>query len=120
MVLVDSSIWIDHFRRSNANLVELLNGTFVLMHPHVLGELACGNLKDRRQILNAFHALPSAKTASHREVMQMVEQRKLWGNGIGWVDANLLASALLEGSRLWTRDERLNRLCEDAGIAFKT
>jgi predicted nucleic acid-binding protein len=108
MILVDTSVWIDHFRRSNPRLEALLNNDGVLMHPAVLGELACGTLRDRSSILSYLRGLPQiASIADVEETMFVVESRKLWGKGIGWSDAQLVASALISGSALWTHDKRL-------------
>jgi predicted nucleic acid-binding protein len=107
MVLVDTSVWINHFRHGEPMLAQLLTDGLVLMHPFVCGELACGTLKDRQQILSDFGALPAAKSASTEEVLDLIERRKLYGLGLGWIDAHLLASALLSHSRLWTIDKRL-------------
>jgi len=116
MILVDTSVWIAHFRKGSRTLSELLSRELVLVHPFVLGELACGNLKNRARILSDLSALPPAVSASHEEVMRLVEGRKLWGQGIGWVDAHLLASALLSDCQLWTLDERLIRATRAARV----
>lgn len=97
-------------------LHRLLNEGAVLMHPFVVGELACGNLKDRASILRDLEALPSVVCATHAEVMRLLEYWALWGSGIGWIDAHLLASALLSQCRLWTLDERLNRSAAGIGV----
>ena len=107
MVLVDTSIWIAHFREGQPALADLLSDGQVLMHPFVVGELACGNLKNRSKILSELQALPPAAHASNSEVMRFVEDRRLWGKGLGWIDAHLLASALLSHCRLWTLDKGL-------------
>ncbi|MFA6955903.1 MAG: type II toxin-antitoxin system VapC family toxin [Thermoanaerobaculia bacterium] len=108
MILADTSVWIDHFRRGNAALVEALEREDVLVHPFVIGELACGELKKRREILELLASLPSAIVASDEEALQFIEQRRLMGKGIGYIDVHLLASAALtEGARLWTLDKRL-------------
>lgn len=95
MVLVDTSVWIAHFREGQAALADLLSEGVVLMHPLVAGELACGNLKKRTFVLSNFAALPVATRASDAEVMRLVEDRRLWGRGLGWIDVHLIASALL-------------------------
>lgn len=107
MILVDTSVWVAHFRQDSIRLRKLLNETAVLTHPFVIGELACGGFKNRAGVLSDLGALPCAVSATHAEVMRLVEDRKLWGTGIGWIDAHLLASALLSGCPLWTLDERL-------------
>lgn len=116
MTLVDSSVWVDHFRRNNSTLEALLEEGQVLTHPLVIGELACGALPNRRQTLAYLTALPSASAALHEDVLQLVERRALWGKGLGWIDSHLLASAILSGCRLWTLDVSLQR----AAAALKT
>jgi predicted nucleic acid-binding protein len=107
VILVDTSVWIDHFRRRSARLSSLLEEGRVLTHPFVIGELACGLLADRRAVLGLLAELPSASVATDVEVMDLIERRSLAGRGIGFVDAHLLASAMLEGVLLWTLDRRL-------------
>jgi hypothetical protein len=116
MILVDTSVWIAHFRKSGSQLGELLREALVMVHPFVRGELACGNLKNRASILSDLEALPSAVSATHEEVMRLLEVRKLWGLGIGWIDAHLLASALLSDCQFWTLDGRLVRAAAAAGV----
>lgn len=116
MILVDTSVWIAHFRKGGSKLGELLSEALVLVHPFVRGELACGNLKNRARILSDLEALPSAVSATHEEVMRLVELRKLWGLGIGWIDGHLLASALLSNCQFWTLDGRLVRAAATAGV----
>lgn len=107
MILVDTSVWIDHLRSGNATLAELLRREQVLCHPLVIGELACGNLGNRGEILGLLEALPQAEMAEHAEVLQFVEAKKLAGKGLGWVDMHLLASTALTGCTLWTLDKPL-------------
>lgn len=108
MILVDTSVWVDHLRKGVPELVELLERGEVLTHPFVIGELACGNLNSRREVLDLFTALPSAVVASDEEILLFIEQRMLMGKGIGYIDAHLLASvALSDDVQLWTRDKRL-------------
>jgi predicted nucleic acid-binding protein len=109
MILVDTSVWIDHFRKSNGKLMHLLEFDLVAVHPFVIGELACGNLKNRTEILNLLDDLPQTEKAFDNEVRDMVEQHKLYGRGIGWVAAHLLASCLLCGAGLFTLDQRLEK-----------
>jgi len=116
MILVDTSVWIDHFRAGGSKLGDLLSQTLVMVHPFVMGELACGNLKARARILSDLEALPSAVSATHEEVMRLVEARKLWGLGMGWIDAHLLASALLSKCPLWTLDGKLVQAAAAAGV----
>src|SRR5579872_1126513 len=116
MVLVDSSVWIEHFRKGHPGLVSLLNDASVLTHPFIIGELACGNLKHRTVILDNLRELPVAAVATHEETLDLVPDRKLQGRGIGWVDAHLIASALLSDCPLWTLDERLYKAAAGAGV----
>jgi predicted nucleic acid-binding protein len=106
-VLVDTSVWIDHFRRSNADLEHLLDEGRVVMHPFIIGELACGSLKRRDHVIELLEALPIAPVATHGEVMHFVDNHRLSGTGLGWIDVHLLASARLAGQALWSADRRL-------------
>ncbi len=116
MILVDTSVWIAHFRSGGSKLGDLLNQALVMVHPFVLGELACGNLRSRARILLDLEALPSAVSTTHAEVMRLVEVRKLWGLRIGWIDAHLLGSALLSNCRLWTLDGKLAQAAAASGV----
>ena len=116
MILVDTSVWIAHFRKGSQHFAELLSNSLALVHPFIVGELACWNLSNRARILSDLQALPSARSATHNEVIQLIEARKLWGLGIGWVDGHLLASALLSACPLWTLDRRLLRAAAAAGV----
>ena len=108
MILVDTSVWIDHLRVGVPALVTALERGQVLMHPFVLGELACGNLKYRSQVLELLGNLPPAPIATEVEALRFIERRALMGRGIGYIDAHLLAAtALIGAARLWTRDRRL-------------
>jgi predicted nucleic acid-binding protein len=108
VILVDTSVWIDHFRKRDAALGEALQDGEVLTHSFVIGELACGNLGNRREILSLLDALPRAREATHEEVMALVDRRRLMGKGLGYIDVHLLASSLLTpDATLWTRDRRL-------------
>jgi predicted nucleic acid-binding protein len=109
MILVDTSVWIDHLRRGSDRLRSLLLDEQVFCHPFIVGELACGTLRNRREILTMLKALPEAHLVEHDEVLSFLEARHLYGRGIGWVDANLLASTLLTGCTLWTFDKPLRR-----------
>jgi hypothetical protein len=116
MVLVDTSVWIAHLREGEAALADLLSDGLVLMHPFVTGELACGNLKKRTLVLSDLATLPVAARASNAEVMRLVEDRRLWGRGLGWIDAHLIASALLSHCRLWTLDKQLGTAASELGL----
>ena len=119
MILVDTSVWIDHLRRGSAALGEALEREEVMTHPFVIGELACGNLKNRREVLGLLAALPSTVVATGEETLHFVERRRLMGRGIGWVDVHLLASVMMaEAAQLWTRDKRLGAIAAELGIGF--
>jgi predicted nucleic acid-binding protein len=116
VILVDTSVWIDHLRARSADLSALLSNGLVMTHPFVVGELACGNLKQREQFLKYLRELPAAIPATDRDVTYLVEQRGLWSKGIGWVDAHLLASTLVTGCRFWTIDWRLAQVAIELRI----
>jgi predicted nucleic acid-binding protein len=115
-MLVDTSVWVDHLRRGNANLASALEAGEVWCHSFVLGELACGHLVNRRDILSLLAALPQAPEATHAEALAFLENRDLMGKGLGWVDVHLLASALLAGVPLWTLDRPLARAAGQLGL----
>jgi hypothetical protein len=118
-VLADTSVWITHLRKGEPLLAELLNRGAVLMHPFIVGELACGNLRDRLRLLRDLNSLPRVVSATQDEVFRLIEDRCLSGRGIGWIDANLLASSLLTNCALWTRDGRLQRVAGDMGLNLR-
>ncbi len=119
MILVDTSVWVDHLRESSAVLVRLLEQGRVMVHPFVVGELALGNLRDRSAVLGALRQMPQAIGAKDDEVLTFIETNRLHGLGVGYVDAHLLASArLTAGARFWTRDQRLNAVGEALSVAF--
>jgi len=119
LILVDTSVWVDHLRRGDARLVELLESASVLMHPFVVGEIACGSLAARKTVLELLQDLPKATVAEFDEVLSFVEHHRLWGKGIGCVDLHLLAAvALTQGTTLWTRDKRLRAAAQALGCAF--
>jgi predicted nucleic acid-binding protein len=119
MVLADTSVWIAHFRDGQPELVNLLTDGRVVMHPFICGELACGNLRNRVELLFDFNALPRAARASDAEVMHLIEVRRLWGRGLGWTDMHLLASALVSGSRLWTLDKKLESAASGLALGYR-
>jgi predicted nucleic acid-binding protein len=119
MILVDASVWIDHLRRSESELMVSLEGTMVLGHPLVIGELVCGNLNERTTILDLLRRLPSAVEATHEEALMFIERHELMGRGIGYIDALLLASAALSGDTLlWTRDRRLRGVAQSVDLLY--
>jgi hypothetical protein len=120
MILVDTSVWVDHLRTGDEDLAAQLNGTHVLMHPFVVGELACGNLHNRESVLSLLQDLPQAPVATDAEVLFFVEQHRLMGRGIGYIDAHLLAAtALANPARLWTRDRRLAATARGLDLAYE-
>lgn len=118
MILADTSIWIDHLRSPNAHLSARLSAISVGIHPSVIGELACGSLSKRTVFLRQLQSLPLLNPASDEEVLSFIEHHRLHGRGIGYVDMHLLASAKLNGTRLWTRDRRLNKAASELKIAY--
>ena len=120
MILADTSAWVEHLRRGLPRIATLLQGGEVLIHPWVIGELACGNLQNRSQVLKLLQGLPAATVASDAEVLHLIERDRLMGRGIGYVDVHLMASARLSHCRLWTRDRRLAAVAEEQGLAAST
>ena len=118
MVLVDTSIWVFHFRQGSHRLETLLEASDVMVHPFVIGELACGHFKNRSEILSLLQALPAAPVLGHDEFLQFIERRSLAGLGIGFVDVHLLASARLAGMPLWTLDKKLNFIAGDMKLSY--
>lgn len=119
MILVDTSVWVDHLRDGTPALAAALEQGRVLMHPFVLGELACGNLKNRGEVLQLLGELPAASMATDPEALDFIERRALMGRGIGYVDVHLLASVALAGTaQLWTRDKRLAAVAADLELAY--
>jgi predicted nucleic acid-binding protein len=117
VILVDTSVWVDHLRDSNELLTELLDAGEVLGHPFVIGELALGSLSRRDAVLSDLRDLRQAPVASSEEVLQLIDREALFGRGIGYVDAHLLASArLTPGTQLWTRDQRLQAIAARLGV----
>ena len=117
MILVDSSVWVDHLRQGDQRLVTLLEASQVLTHPFVVGEVALGSLKNRETILGSLKGLPQAATATDEEVQKFIESNALFGLGIGYIDAHLLAAVRLDaGSQLWTRDKRLGAIANRMGL----
>ena len=117
VMLADTSVWMDHLRRANNRLVALLNHGEVRCHPFVIGEVACGHLQNRDEILNLLKALPEVLIAEHSEVLHFVNMDKLYGRGLGWVDLNLLASASITRCSLWTLDKRLQSVAAELKVS---
>jgi predicted nucleic acid-binding protein len=118
MVLVDTSVWILHLRKGSRKLENLLNDGNVACHPFIIGELACGNLTNRKEILSLLNTLPMSPEAEHGEVMQFIENYRLMGKGLGYIDMHLLTSALLNQIRIWTIDGKLKKVSSELGIGF--
>ena len=118
MLLVDTSVWVEHLRNGTVGLEAALNDGQVICHPFIIGELACGNLKNRSHILSLLDTLPSAQLADHEEVMRFIETNRLMGKGLGYVDIHLLASAVLTSVPLWTLDKRLSKSAAILGVTY--
>ncbi len=118
MILVDTSVWIDHWRAADHRLSDLLFEEQVLSHHFVVGELACGKFTHRSEILTLMKNLVHAPVVAHNDVLTFVEAHALMGSGLGWIDVHLLASASRVGERLWTRDNRLARAARRLGVSF--
>lgn len=118
MVLVDTSVWVSHLRKENTILVKLLSDGEVVCHPFIVGELACGNLKNRFEILSLLQELPMSVQAEHEEVLQFIESNRLMGQGLGYIDVHLLASAVLTYTLLWTFDKKLDKVSKKLGICL--
>ena len=117
MILVDTSVWIDHINSSDPVLVSLLTAERVLVHPYVIAEIALGSLRNRDAVLGALRDLPVAPVAAPEETLFLIEREKLFNRGIGYVDTSLLASARLQpGIKIWTRDKRLGKASEELGL----
>ncbi len=120
MVLVDTSVWVSHLRETDAGLVDLLDEGEVACHPFIVGELACGNLKNRTNILSLLEALPMTLLVESEEVLSFIEIHDLMGKGLGYIDVHLLASAMLSGLPLWTLvDKKLERVAEMLHRAYR-
>ena len=118
MILVDTSVWVLHLSKGVSSLRELLEAGQVLLHPMVRGEISLGNLPNRSHILQLLALLPSPQIADLGETLEFIERHKLHGTGIGWVDANLLASARLSSAPLWSLDKPLNRAAQKLNLVF--
>ena len=116
MILVDTSVWIEHLRGGSQELESLLMENQVMCHDFVIGELACGNLKKRAEILRLLGSLEMAILAETNEVLNLVDKHRLYGRGLGWIDVHLIASALLSGVKLWSLDKPLTRVTDKLGL----
>ena len=119
MILVDTTVWVDHFRNPEPELLAHLATRGVLVHSMVIGELACGNLPNRERALRNLHALPRVPEPEHEPVLSLIESERLMGRGVGFIDFHLLCSALHQGDvSFWTRDTRLHQVAVELGVAF--
>ncbi len=116
MVLVDTSVWVSHLREGNSDLVTLLEAGEVVTHPFVIGELACGNLRNRSEILSLLQELPMAVQGEYDEALQFIDHHQLMGKGIGYIDIHLLLSVLLSNAALWTLDKKLDAVSGQLGV----
>ena len=120
MILADTSVWIDHLRSGDRNLAVLLTATRIIIHPFILGEVACGNLVNRAEVLKLLADLPEVTVAMDFEVLFFIERQALMGRGIGYIDAHLLAAVSLNPhTKLWTKDKRLERVAVGLNLAYK-
>jgi hypothetical protein len=119
MVLVDTSVWVDHLRRGSPGLRDLLFAEKVLCHPFIIGELACGHLSERREILEDLRALPCSPFVAEDEVFAFLEAEGLYGKGLGWIDVQLLASARMGSSALWTVDGKLEAAARKVNLDYR-
>jgi predicted nucleic acid-binding protein len=118
MILADTSIWIEQLRRANGPLTSALDAGDVVMHPFVIGELACGNLRNRTLLLDLWANLPFVPTATDAEALRFIDRHSMTGSGLGYIDVHLLAStALARDARLWTIDKPLVAAAERLGLA---
>ena len=117
-ILVDTSVWIKHLRESDKNLIQLLEQGLVACHPFIIGELACGGIKNRHEIINLLNDLPSTDILDHYEIMEFIEYRKIMNIDIGYVDVHLLGSALVSETPLWTLDKSLKKIANQLSIEY--
>jgi len=118
MVLVDTAVWVSHLRDGNVGLEKLLNNGEVVSHPFIVGELACGNLKNRHEILSYLQSLPMTILAEDEEVLRFIENNQLMGKGLGYIDVHLIASAVLTDVPLWTFDKTLEKFTKKIGLNY--
>jgi predicted nucleic acid-binding protein len=119
VILVDTSVWIDHLRRGDAALVAMLDAGQAAIHDFIIGEIACGHLKARQRLLHLLALLPRVASATEEETLHFLEHRRLFGRGLGYIDAHLLAAVSLHaGAHLWTRDKRLDAIATELKLAY--
>ena len=119
MVLVDTSVWVSHLRDGNAGLEKLLVNGEAACHPFIVGELACGNIRNRREILTYLQSLPMTILAEDEEVLKFIDENQLMGKGLGYIDIHLIASAVLTDVLLWTLDKTLDKFTKNIGIHYR-
>jgi hypothetical protein len=119
VTLVDTSVWVEHFRKGDRTLQDLLANAKAIVHPFIIGELACGNLKNRAEILHLLSELPQSIVADQGEVLKLVESKKLFGTGLGWIDAHLLASALLSDVTMISYDKAVLEAASRLRIEYR-
>ncbi len=118
MILVDTSVWIDHFHHTDEDLKELLLSNHVCIHPFILGELSCGNISNRKEVLSLLRTLRIIDLVLDEEVFLLIEDRKMFGKGLGFIDIHLLASALIHQVSIWTRDKSLKQIAKELGVSY--
>ncbi len=119
-ILVDTSVWIDHFRHNSPALRRLLDNDLVVCHPLVIGEIACGNMKHRSEVIESLAVLPFTPIIEYQEVLTFIETHKLFGQGLGWIDIHLLASTMLQHVTLWTLDQSLRNAARRLRCHFES
>lgn len=117
-ILVDTSVWIKHLREGDQNLIRLLEQGLVASHPFIIGELACGAIKNRYEIIGLLNDLPSADILDHSDIMEFIENRKIMNKGLGYIDVHLLGSALVSETPLWTFDKALRKIANQLSIEY--
>jgi predicted nucleic acid-binding protein len=120
MVLVDTSVWVSHLRHGNPKLQEMLQEGKVVSHPFIIGELTCGKISNRVEIISLMQSLPMLDIVEHEELLLFIEHNKMMGTGLGFVDVHLMAAAILAGIPLWTQDKKLRQACSRLSIDFST
>lgn len=117
-ILVDTSVWINHLREGDKNLTQLLEQGLVACHPFIVGEIACGGIKNRHEIINLLNDLPSTEILDHSDIIEFIENRKIMNKGIGYIDVHLLGSALVSDTPLWTFDKALRKIAIQFSIGY--
>jgi predicted nucleic acid-binding protein len=117
-ILVDTSVWIKHLREGERNLTQLLEQGLVACHPFIIGEIACGGIKNRYEIINLLNDLPSTDILDHSDIMEFIENRKIMNKGIGYIDVHLLGSALVSDTPIWTFDKALRKIANQLHIEY--